>query len=219
MLHAVSFALLDSLNVLLIGVLFATAVLHSRNGRFNRVVGLLIAGDWFGVFALSLLTLMFFDWIGNAVHTALGSPIFGIVLVLVGVASAVATFRGGDISGLIGRVMRPLQRPGASTFGIGVALGVIQSATSGPFFVGLAFLSTADLSAFARYSGAIWYATLALSLPALCALALAFVLRFPELLIARALDSLRSRRQQLSSASGYLVAAILILVGGIHLLS
>lgn len=218
MLHAISFALLDSLNVLLIGVLFAIAVLHSRNSRYGRVAGLLIAGDWFGVFVLSILTLAFFDWIGGTVHRVLDSPVFGIALVLVGVASAVAAFRGGDISGLIERVLRPLQRPSMKTFCTGMALGLIQSVTSGPFFVGLAFLSTAEISTVARYSGAIWYATLALSLPALCGLVLGFVLRFPESPVAQALESLRSRREGLSAASGYLVAVILIGVGVLHLL-
>ena len=63
MLHAVSFALADSVNVLLIGVLFAIAVMHPKPRRYATIAAVLVAGDWCGVFLLSLVTLLLFNGI------------------------------------------------------------------------------------------------------------------------------------------------------------
>ena len=67
MLHAVSFALADSVNVLLIGVLFAVAVMHPKPRRYAPIAAVLVAGDWFGVFLLSLAVLLLFNGISDAV--------------------------------------------------------------------------------------------------------------------------------------------------------
>ena len=101
MLHAVSFALADSVNVLLIGVLFAVAVMHPKPRRYAPIAAVLVAGDWFGVFLLSLAVLLLFNGISDAVQTALASPIFGLVLIAVGLLSAFLTLRGGDPTPMI----------------------------------------------------------------------------------------------------------------------
>ena len=57
------------------------------------------------------------------------------------------------------------------------------------------------------------YATLALSLPALSGLALGFVLRKPESRLARFIDGMRHRKEQMVALAGYVVAAMLIVLG------
>lgn len=218
MLYAASFALVDSLNVLLIGVLFATAVMHSRTRKYGRVAALLIFGDWLGVCVLSLLTMAVFDGIGDLVRDFLGSPVLAIVLILTGILSALLTFRGGDPAPIIQRLAQPLQMPRVSTIGAGVALGLIQSATSVPFFTGLAFLSATDLPTYARYLGVIIYASVALSVPALCGVLIGTFQRFPGSPIGRFVDFLHRHGQVSVAAAGYAVAAVLILIGVLHVL-
>ena len=48
MLHAVSFALLDSVNALLIGILVAIGIILPR-GKYRRIAALVVVGDWVGV--------------------------------------------------------------------------------------------------------------------------------------------------------------------------
>lgn len=218
MFHAVSFALIDSLNVLLIGVLFAVAVIHARKGTYGKVAALLVAGDWFGVFVLSLVTMLVFDGLGDLVQRFLESPVLGIILIATGLLSAVLTYRGGDPEPMINRLTAPLQTAGPSTFGAGMVLGLIQSATSIPFFTGLAFLSATDLPTVARYIGVVVYASLALSLPALFALLIAFIRRHPDSPVALFIERLGEHKDATISASGYAVAVVLILIGGLHLL-
>lgn len=81
MLHAVSFALLDSINALLIGVVVALGVMLPR-GKYKTVTPLLIAGDWFGVFALSVLSMFIFDSLKEYVDAFLDSPLLGILLII-----------------------------------------------------------------------------------------------------------------------------------------
>lgn len=213
MLHAVSFALADSVNVLLIGVLFAVAVMHPKPRRYAPIAAVLVAGDWFGVFLLSLAVLLLFNGISDAVQTALASPIFGLVLIAVGLLSAFLTLRGGDPAPMINRLARPLRQASWGTFFSGMALGIVQSATSAPFFAGLAYLSTVGISSAAKYLAVFLYATLALSLPALSGLALGFVLRKPESGLARFIDGLRHRKEQMVALAGCVVAAMLIVLG------
>lgn len=213
MLHAVSFALADSVNVLLIGVLFAVAVMHPKPRRYAPIAAVLVAGDWFGVFLLSLAVLLLFNGISDAVQTALASPIFGLVLIAVGLLSAFLTLRGGDPTPMINRLARLLRQASWGTFLSGMALGIVQSATSAPFFAGLAYLSTVGISSAAKYFAVFLYATLALSLPALSGLALGFVLRKPESALARFIDGLRHRKEQMVALAGYVVAAMLIVLG------
>ncbi|MGV0384664.1 hypothetical protein ACUY2T_07930 [Corynebacterium sp. 22_2729] len=213
MLHAVSFALADSVNVLLIGVLFAIAVMHPQPRRYSPIAAVLVAGDWCGVLLLSLLTLLLFNGIEDVVQTALASPIFGLVLIAIGLLSAFLTLRGGDPSPMINRLAKPLRRASLSTFLSGMVLGLVQSATSAPFFAGLAYLSTVEISTFAKYLTVVLYATLALSLPALSAIALGMVLRKPNSGLAKFIDGLRHRKEQMVALAGYVVAAMLIVLG------
>ncbi|HIW96692.1 MAG TPA: hypothetical protein H9867_09495 [Candidatus Corynebacterium gallistercoris] len=213
MLHAVSFALLDSINVLLIGVLFAVAVMHPNPARYGRIATVLVAGDWAGVFVLSIPTLAVFNSIEHKVRAAVDSPIFGIILIVFGLVSAILTVRGGDPAPLIAKLTKPLQRPSPGTFFSGMALGAIQSITSLPFFMGLAYLVTTDLATPMRYLALFLYASLALSLPILSAILLGMVLRRPRSRMAMFIDSLRHKKDQLTKSAGYVVAAILILMG------
>lgn len=219
MFHAVSYALLDSINVLLIGVLFAVAVMHTRTGRFGRIAALLVAGDWSGVFLLAIVTYLAFGNVEEQVRHVLESPYFAMVLIGIGLLSAVLTFRGGDPTELINRLARPLQRPTLKTFTSGMALGAIQSITSVPFFAGLAYLTTTDLSMADKLSALILYACLALSLPALSGLVLWLVLKNPESPLAQFIDSLKAQKQMLVRSAGYVVAAILILMGLSHFIT
>ena len=217
MFHAVSYALLDSINVLLIGVLFAVAVLHTRTGRYGKIASLLVAGDWTGVFLLAAVTYVVFGNVEEQVRHVLESPYFAMVLIGIGVLSAVLTFRGGDPTDLINRLARPLQWPTIRTFTSGMALGAIQSVTSLPFFAGVAFLTTTDLSAAGKLSALFLYACLALSLPAVSGLILWLVLKKPESALAQFIEGLRTKKEALVKSAGYVVAAILILMGLSHL--
>ncbi|WP_459611258.1 hypothetical protein [Corynebacterium urogenitale] len=217
MLHAVSYALLDSLNVLLIGVLFAVAVMHARTGKYGKVAALLVFGDWFGVFVLSLATLLLFDWIGEPVQHFLESPIMGYSLVIVGVISAILSYRGGDPTPMIDRLVAPLQNPNATTFGAGMVLGLIQSATSFPFFAGLGYLSVTDVAIPVKYIGLVLYASLALSLPFAFALLIGFIRRHPDSPVALFIEGMGRHKERLTAASGYIVAAILIFIGAMKL--
>lgn len=215
MLHAVSFALMDSLNALLIGVIVALGVMLPRTGPYRRIVTLLVAGDWLGVLLLSLITMLVFDGLGDLVQQALESPIFGILLILTGVVTLLLTLRGsgdGD-SALVRRLLGPLQTPSLQTVGIGLVLGLIQSATSIPFFTGLAFLSAGDYGVAIRYAGLIVYASLALSLPALSAVFVGMVRHYPYSPFGRAFETMRERRELMVKLAGYLVAVALTLFG------
>lgn len=213
MLHAASYALLDSVNVLLIGVLFAVAVLHAKTGRYGKIAFLLVLGDWTGVFLLAVLTYLLFGNVEDQVRHVLESPIFAAVLIGIGLLSAILTFRGGDLTEMINRLARPLQRASFKTFTSGMTLGAIQSATSVPFFAGLAYLTTTDLSFTLKALALVLYACLALSLPAVTGIILWQVLRHPESRLAEFIDGLRSHKEALIKSAGYVVALILILMG------
>ena len=81
MLHAVSFALVDSLNALLIGVIVALGVMLPPAAPYRRIATLVVGGDWLGVLVLSVVTMLAFDGLGDAVTRALDSPVFAIVLI------------------------------------------------------------------------------------------------------------------------------------------
>ena len=56
MIHAVSFALLDSVNALLIGILVAIGIMLPR-GKYRWIAGLVILGDWLGVLAAAAVVM------------------------------------------------------------------------------------------------------------------------------------------------------------------
>lgn len=217
MWHAVVYALMDSLNVLLIGVIVAIGVMLPKKARYNRIATLLVAGDWLGVFLLALLSMFVFDNLGNTIKTLVESPVFGIILIAVGLLSAVLTWRGGDSSKLMAKLLPPLRHPTYKTFLAGLILGLVQSATSAPFFIGIALLSVGDFSVAVRYVGMIFYASLALSLPALTAVLVGFIRMYPYSPVGRGFEWMRNHREQVSNFAGYIVAVVLILMGMLHL--
>ncbi|PME07499.1 hypothetical protein AY498_03540 [Corynebacterium ulcerans] len=217
MLHAVSYALMDSVNVLLIGVIVAVALLVPRGGRYGKIVSLLILGDWLGVFLLSIPTLALFHSIEDKVRAFIESPVFGVILIVTGIAGAILTWRGGDSTGLVQRLLEPLRTPSLKTMVVGFVLGVAQSITSIPFFTGLAYLATGDYSRTFSYIALFLYASLALSLPFFCAVGVGFVRAFPESPLGRAFEWARCNSDRVALWAGYLVAIALVLMGVSHL--
>lgn len=218
MLHAVQFAFVDSINLLLIGVIVAVGVMLPRvGGRYAKTAALLIAGDWCGVAALAFLMLVVFDGLGDVVQSFVEGPVFGILLIATGVVTGLLALRGGDNSGLVNRILKPLKTPSATTVLVGFALGIIQSATSVPFYGGLAVLSTAGVDVTVRYAFLVLYATVALSLPTLCALAVGWVRRAPDSPAGRVFDVARENSGKVSLGATWAVALLLIALGTVHM--
>lgn len=206
MLHAVSFALLDSVNVLLIGIVVVAGVML-QPAAYRRIAPALIIGDWLGVFGLAVVVLFIFSGLEDFVHAALASPIYAWVLGLAGVVSIAGAWRskGGEAK-MIGRLLGPLRTLSWQTVVMGVLLGAIQSATSVPFYVGLLHLGALQLSAAAQIGAVAGYATLALSLPVISAFVVAWASR------SELFSLLREKADVLVKAAGYLVGAILIVM-------
>ncbi len=219
MLQAVSFALLDSVNVLLIGIVVALAALLPRAGRFGLIATLLILGDWLGVFVLCLIVMLIFDGLEGVVQTFLDSPWFGILLIATGIVSLIATrFTKGDSAHMIERFLAPVRTPSWLTVGAGFLLGIIQSATSVPFYAGLAVLSVGDFSGAIRYGGLVIYASLALSLPTLIAVFVGWVRMYPESPVGRLFEKAGQNKGKLAKWAGYVVAVLLGVMGVITLI-
>lgn len=212
MLHALSLAFVDSVNVLLIGVLVALAIMLGP-GQYRRITPLLLIGDWLGVFVLAVLVMLVFDGLQSVVDAVIASPLFGILLILTGLLTAFLTWRGGDSSDLVDKVLTPLRSPSPLTVLVGFVLGVIQSATSVPFYAGLAVFSAAEIPAGERYVGLILYATVALSLPVLAGLALVGVRARPHSWISRTFGLARRNKESVTRWAGWLVTALLIAIG------
>lgn len=213
--HAISFALLDSVNVLLIGVIVALGIMLPPAGRYGRIAGLLIAGDWLGVLVLCFIVLLAFDGLGDVVAAFLESPAFGIVLVAVGLVLLVLTFRSrpGANTELINRILDPLLNPSRATLLVGLLLGIVQSATSVPFYAGLAAISAGGFAVAQRYLGLVGYASLALSLPIAAALFVGLVRKSPHSAAGRAFAWMRARPTLMTKVAGYLVAVLLTSLG------
>ncbi|PAT08654.1 hypothetical protein [Corynebacterium hadale] len=219
MLGALSLAFVDSVNLLLIGVIVAVGIMVPRHSRtYAAITALLIAGDWLGVASLALLMLAIFDGLGPLVHDFVDGPIFGVLLLVTGLATAVLALKGGDNSKLIDAILKPLRKPNALTVVTGFILGVVQSATSIPFYGGLALLSTAGIPPEIRYTSLVLYATVALSLPTLSALLVGWVRARPESLAGRGFAWARANPHTVTLAATWAVSALLILLGVLHLL-
>ena len=216
MLNALTYAFLDSINVLLIAVVVALGMMLPA-GRYRRITPLLVFGDWLGVAVLALAVLVVFDGLGDQVAALVESPLFGVLLIITGLATAVLTFRGGDSSALVEKILAPLRTPSIMTVATGFVLGAIQSATSVPFFAGLAVLSAGGLPVVERYLGLILYASVALSLPTLVAIAVGIVRHRPNSWLGRIFAAARDNQAKVSRGAGYLVAVLLILIGALHL--
>ena len=113
MLGALSLAFVDSINLLLIGVIVAVGIVapvasRSSGSQYARITSLLIVGDWLGVLSLALVMLVVFDGLGPVVQRFVEGPVFGIVLIATGVVTGLLALRGGDNSALVERVMGPV---------------------------------------------------------------------------------------------------------------
>jgi hypothetical protein len=222
-LYVLSFALMDTVNFLLIGVLVAVGVaqpLKDRGGRYGAVAARLVFGDWLGVLVLALLTMVVFDGLGGKITALVESPVFGVLLILTGLVSAVLAWRGtGDgESGLVRRIMKPLRTPSMATVGTGVVLGLAQSVTSIPFFAGIAVMSAGDFDTVVRYTGMVAYASVALSLPFLCALVIGYIRMRPYSAVGRGFGWMRQNQATVAQIGGYIVAVFLVLLGVVHML-
>mgnify|MGYP007121292628 CR=1 FL=1 len=78
MLGALQLAFIDSVNLLLIGVIVAVGIAARSN--YAKTTALLIAGDWCGVAGLALIMLVIFDGLGPVVQRFVEGPVFGILL-------------------------------------------------------------------------------------------------------------------------------------------
>lgn len=215
---AVSYAFADSVNALLIGVIVAIGILLPR-GRYRWVVPLLIFGDWLGVFLLALLVMFVFEGMQDTIRALLESPIFGLILIAVGLVTAVATIRskpGGD-SKIIDAMLSFLREPTVWTVLAGFVLGLVQSLTSVPFYGGIAVLAAGDYSQWVRYGGMFFYAIVALSLPIAVAVFVGLVRRKPESRLGQWFAWAREHTLEVSRAGGYLVAVLLVVLGVFHL--
>jgi len=232
-LHVMSYALVDTLNVLLIGVIVAVGVMlptssaGGRRGTYARVATLLVFGDWLGVLALALLSLLVFDGIGDAVGTFVDSPLFGILLVLTGWFVGMMALRSGGSGGsagsdgssaLVSRFLGPLRTPSPATLLTGVVLGLVQSATSGPFFAGILVMSAGDFSTSTRYFGMVVYAAVALSLPFLTACAVGYVRLRPQSRIGEIFAGMRENSGVVARRAGLTAAVMLMVLGAGHFL-
>lgn len=221
MLHVMTYALIDTVNVLLIGVIVATGVMvppAAKGGRYGRIASLLVLGDWLGVLILALLSLLVFDGMGDAVKRFVDSPLFGILLILTGVFIAVMARRGSDNSAVIERLLGPLKTPSVTTLGAGFLLGLIQSITSGPFFAGILVMSAGDFGVSTRYFGMIGYASVALSLPFLTALAIGYIRVRPDSWLGDRFLRMQENSEAMARRGGYIAAVLLTLLGAAHFL-
>ena len=217
MIHAVSFALLDSVNALLIGILVAIGIMLPR-GKYRWIAGLVILGDWLGVLAAAAVVMFVLLGVREQIAAILESPIAGGILIIVGIALAFGAWHSqGKPNALIGRMLQPLRTPSITTVLIGFVMGVVQSLTSVPFYFGLMFLATEDLSLAAQYGGLLWYATLALSLPVVCGLFIAVVRAHPDSAAGRVFAAARENSTRVTLIGGYIVAAFLIIMGVVNL--
>lgn len=218
MFDALRFAFIDSINVLLIGVIVAVGItVPPIRRKYAKITTLLVAGDWLGVASLSLVMLLIFDGLGQVVKDFVEGPVFGWVLIATGVVVGLLALKGGDNSKLTKTIMVPLKEPTARTVLMGFILGVVQSATSAPFYAGLAVLSAAGFAAVTRYTGLLLYATVALSLPALTAVAVGWVRRDPESVVGKLFARARNHPQTLALWATWIAAGFLVLIGVAHL--
>ncbi|MDO4927538.1 MAG: hypothetical protein Q3976_00500 [Corynebacterium sp.] len=217
MLQAVSFALIDSINLLLIGILVAIAVLIPAQGPYAKVASLLLIGDWFGVFLAALPTFWLFSAIQDSVQAVLGSSIFGIVLIVSGLLGVLLTWRSDGKNNVGARILGPLRMPGWKTVVTGTLLGAIQSLTSVPFYGGLAYLATTGLHYSLDIVALALYASLAISLPIASALGLGIVRQFPESPVGRGFLWLRLHTHFAGKLAAYGVGIVLVFIGVLHL--
>ena len=215
MLYAVSYAFMDSINVLSIAVIVALGVLLPA-GMYKKVTPLLVAGNWSGVFALALLGTVVFSGFGELMQKILDSAAFGLTLMAVGVITLLGTWISkGKPPAVVGRLLGGLQRPSPMTFWTGFGLGVVQSATSVPFFAGLIVLAALHPAPATLGAGVVLYASIALSLPIIAAVLVGWVRIAPNSPIGRLFTKGSHNTEFLSKAAGYSVGVLLIVLGAL----
>ncbi|QPK79828.1 hypothetical protein G7Y31_03790 [Corynebacterium lizhenjunii] len=215
MFAAVLNAFADSVNALLIGVLVAIGIMLPQ-GQYRRVATRLIAGDWLGVLSAALVVTFLFVGIREHVMAALESPVAGWTLVAVGVGLAVLAWRSkGQPNAMVDKLLGPLRQASARTVVLGYVLGVVQSLTSVPFYMGLMYLVAGDFTPLVTYGGLFFYATFALSLPTVCAVFIGVVRAMPDSWAGRAFSWARTNSATVSLVGGYVVAVFLIIMGAV----
>lgn len=219
MLSALVFALMDSVNLLLIGVIFALGVML-QFGVYRRVVSLLVFGSWFGFLIAAVLVFLLFDAIGDPIIRLVESALFGILLIATGVVTGILTIRGGgggEPSALQQRLLGPLKTASPKTVGMGVVLGIAQSLTSVPFLGGLAVLTVQVPSAGMQALGLVLYASVALSLSFLVAVAVGVIRHQPKSFLGRMFTKARENQATVTRAASGLVSVMLIVIGVMNL--
>ena len=132
MLHAVSFALLDSVNALLIGILVAIGIILPR-GKYRRIATLVVVGDWIGVLAAAAVVMFVLLGVKDQIEAILSSPIAGWVLVAVGIAVGFGSWRSqGQPNALVNRLLEPLRTPSLLTAIIGFIMGCLLYTSPSP---------------------------------------------------------------------------------------
>lgn len=219
MLNALGFAMLDSVNLLLIGVIVALGVML-QFGVYRRVVSLLVFGSWFGFLIAAVLVFLLFDAIGDPIIRLVESALFGILLIATGVVTGILTLRSGgdgEPSALQQRLLGPLKVASPKTIGMGVALGIAQSLTSVPFLGGLAVLTVQVPSVGMQALGLVLYATVALSLSFLVAVAVGVIRHQPESFLGRMFTKARENQATVTRVASGLVSVMLIVIGAMNL--
>ena len=219
MLNALGFAMLDSVNLLLIGVIVALGVML-QFGVYRRVVSLLVFGSWFGFLIAAVLVFLLFDAIGDPIIRLVESALFGILLIATGVVTGILTLRSGgdgEPSALQQRLLGPLKVASPKTIGMGVALGIAQSLTSVPFLGGLAVLTVQVPSVGMQAPGLVLYATVALSLSFLVAVAVGVIRQQPESRLGRMFTKARENQATVTRVASGLVSVMRIVIRAMNL--
>lgn len=220
MLHALVYALMDAVNLLLIGVIVALGV-TLRFGAYRRVVSLLVFGSWFGFLIAAVAVFLLFDAIGDPIIRLVESPLFGILLILTGVVTGLLTLRGGGggepgESKLQQKLLEPLKTGSWKTVGMGVVLGIAQSLTSVPFILGLAILTVEVASPALQALGLVLYATVALSLSFLVAVAVGVIRHRPDSFLGRVFAEARANQAKVARVASGVVSVMLIVIGVVN---
>lgn len=213
MLQAVGFALIDSINLLLIGAILACGLILKNSKDYTRTTTLLILGDWLGVFTLCIIIFPLFDKIKKPMEEFLNSPIAGVIMLIIALITAIGTAIGNDKSRIIGTLLQVLRTSSHKVFIAGFILGLIQSLTSWPFYLGLAHLSIGNFSTTIKIFGLIGYTSLALSTPALAAMFVGLAIRHPDRFAGRVFQVLQIKSRNLGKGTGYFVAVVFLFLG------
>lgn len=204
-----SFAIVDSINVLLIAVLFIVRV-DSKQAR-KRIIPsswLLIASDFTGVLFAAALVSLLIRGAGWDLRPILDSAWFGVIFVALGLVAARSAVRGDSSVRLAKAFSAYVTGSPGNTILLGVSLGVVQSLTSGPFWGGLVVISASVDVVVAMVVTLVFYSMVALLVPVIFEISLCL---FPL--------SRRITLDYLASRGMAAIAVLLLAIGSLHLLS